>query len=329
MTKNNDAAVPKEKTGDSRNWYQKKRFNIPIAVFVLLAIVSSLGDEPSDETGQSSQSQEVTDTQEEAPSEQEPEANASDEEADEPVAPVVPLEIPDFSGLNLGDAYDDLQELGFVELNPQDASAEERFVLLFDNWFVCSIRPEPGTTVDSDSTIVLLSVKNSESCPNGVGQVSGGGEPVESASQEIPSGTYVVGSEIEPGFYRASRYYSRLDQNQEIIANDLVTNNGWTVVQVESTDSFIEFSGVAYPLEALPVLDPIEEGFTDGSYLVGTDVSPGTYRVSSANGRSAYAARLSCNGDIIDNELNDGSVILTVQESDCIFSISGTLEKLD
>lgn len=329
MAKQENESIPKEKSGDSRSWYQKKRFNIPIAIFVLLAFLSSLGDESSEEADQGAQNEEAIESQEETSTDQEPEASGQDEDSLEQVAPVIPLEIPDYIGVNVGDAYDDLQELGFVELNPQDASSEERFVLLFDNWFVCSILPEPGTTVDSDSTVVLLSVKNSESCPGGNTTASGEEESDTSQSQEIPSGTYVVGSEIEPGFYRASRYYARLDQNQEIIDNDLVTNNGWTVVQVESSDVFIEFSGVAYPLEVMPVLNPIEEGFTDGSYLVGADVSPGTYRVSSANGRSAYAARLGCDGDIIDNDLNDGSVILTVQDSDCIFSISGNLEKLD
>ena len=43
----------------------------------------------------------------------------------------------------------------------------------------------------------------------------------------------------------------------------------------------------------------------------------------------AYAARLDANLDIIDNDLNQGSVILTVQSSDYAFRFRGTLEKLD
>jgi len=67
-----------------------------------------------------------------------------------------------------------------------------------------------------------------------------------------------------------------------------------------------------------------------GTYIVGTDIAPGRYRVSDAD--YAYASRLRsmANGewDIIDNEGNAGSVIIIIQETDDAFQYSGRLEKL-
>lgn len=317
---------PKEKSADSRPWFKKKRWIIPIGLFVLAAFASAGSD--STETSTPAASQTATATSE-------PTEDATVEATTEPseeVLPVVSLTIPDLVGQNTSDAMDELEELGFISVNPQDATRDERLVLLVTNWYVCEVRPGAGTTLDSDKTVVLLSVKNSEQCPTGSSAASSNaGEEViqEDTSREISSGTYLVGSEIEPGFYRVSRYFSRLDANQDIIDNDLVLDEGWTIVNVESTDKFLEISGVAYPLDAMPVLDPIAEGFTDGTYLVGTDIQPGVYRVTAGEGDLAYAARLACDRDIIDNDLNSGSVILTVRASDCLFEISGQLERLE
>ena len=68
-----------------------------------------------------------------------------------------------------------------------------------------------------------------------------------------------------------------------------------------------------------------------GVYLVGFDIQPGTYRVSDPDG--AYAARLAVlptgEWDILDNGLNDGSVILTVQPGDFAFEFRGVLELVE
>ena len=72
--------------------------------------------------------------------------------------------------------------------------------------------------------------------------------------------------------------------------------------------------------------DPIEGGFTTGTYLVGVDIQPGRYRVTAIGDRSAYAARLDGTLDIIDNNLSDGSVLMIVNESDFAFTFTGMLE---
>src|SRR5205823_5755941 len=104
-----------------------------------------------------------------------------------------------------------------------------------------------------------------------------------------------------------------LDANQEIIDND-VTNEGFTIVNVQPTDAFVKFSGPAMAMTDSSPMDPIVKGYTGGTYLVGYDVQPGQYRVSSD--KRAYFARLDESGDIIDNDIGDGSVIVTVQPTD-------------
>jgi hypothetical protein len=142
-------------------------------------------------------------------------------------------------------------------------------------------------------------------------------------SQVIKAGTYVVGTEIQPGTYRVAKYWARLDANQEIIDNDL-TDEGFTLVHVQPTDAFVKFSGPALAMTDSDPVDPIAKGDEGGSYLVGYDVQPGQSQVSSDE--NAYFARLDESGDIIDNDLGEGSVIVTVQPTDWALEYRGTLE---
>jgi hypothetical protein len=59
----------------------------------------------------------------------------------------------------------------------------------------------------------------------------------------------------------------------------------------------------------------------DGTYIVGTDVQPGTYR--SEGGSSCYWARLNATGDdIIDNNLASGPAVLTIQAGDGLIKVN-------
>jgi hypothetical protein len=60
-----------------------------------------------------------------------------------------------------------------------------------------------------------------------------------------------------------------------------------------------------------------------GTYAVGTDILPGTYRASASPG--CYWARLSSfnTSDIIDNDNADGPVIVTIDPSDKAFQANG------
>jgi hypothetical protein len=143
---------PKEKKADDRHWYQKKRWMLPIGFIVLISIMSAItgsGDSPPAEEPTQSASVSV----------------AEPAETNEVQVATVDLTVPDLIGQNTSDALDELEALGFTEGAAQDASYEERNVLLRSNWFVCEMRPNPGTPLDSNKSVILLSVKNTETCP--------------------------------------------------------------------------------------------------------------------------------------------------------------------
>lgn len=139
------------------------------------------------------------------------------------------------------------------------------------------------------------------------------------------SGTYFVPGEFAPGTYRVVGYWARLDNDLEIIDNDL-ERDGFSLLIVRETDSFIEISGEAVPLEALPVVNALNA--EAGTYLVNIDIQPGLYRVTNPGG-SAYGARLDAELDIIDNELSDGSILLRVASTDFAFQFTGQLELIE
>jgi hypothetical protein len=143
-------------------------------------------------------------------------------------------------------------------------------------------------------------------------------------SKVISAGTYIVGSELPAGTYRVAGYWARLDANQAIIDNDLVGDNGFTVVNVQPTDAYLKISGDALAIVDSQPIDPVAKGLEEGTYLVGYDIQPGRYRVTKAEG--AYVARLDNKGNIIDNDLNDGSVLVVVRPTDWALKFSGVIE---
>jgi hypothetical protein len=145
------------------------------------------------------------------------------------------------------------------------------------------------------------------------------------ASHVIEPGTYLVGKELPAGTYRVEQYWARLDANQEIIDNDVV-DKGLTVVNVQPTDVYIKFDGQALAIVNSKPIDPAANGYTDGTYLVGYDLQPGRYRIAKAQG--AYFARLDAKGEIVDNDLNDGSVIAVVRPTDWALKFDGTIQRL-
>jgi len=162
------------------------------------------------------------------------------------------------------------------------------------------------------------------------------GEPVpleETPSAEstdlpiIESGTWIVGEEISPGYYRVPGYYARLDKDGEVIDNDGVYQDSeLTLAVVKSSDDMVEISGQALLIEYLPSVDPIAQGLRAGTYLVGKDIAPSRYRIEDPS--YAYGARLDKDLDVIDNEGNAGNVVITIKPSDFAFTYSGDIAPL-
>jgi hypothetical protein len=143
----------------------------------------------------------------------------------------------------------------------------------------------------------------------------------------IEDGVYLVGSEVAPGVYRVGRYWARLDASQEIIDNDL-TDDCPSIVNILPTDTFIEITGQATPVDLTQPWSPFELDCQDGTFLVGLDIQVGRYRITPEAGGTAYWARLDANREIIDNNLSEGQLIVDVQDGDAMLTFSGIIEAM-
>jgi hypothetical protein len=153
-------------------------------------------------------------------------------------------------------------------------------------------------------------------------------EATTTALPVIGPGTYIVPDEVAADTYRLAGYAARLDDELEIIDNYLIGDNGFGIVIVQPTDSYLEVDGGVVTVDAFGhPLDPIAEEFTSGVYLVGYDIAPGRYRVQPEDGTS-YWGRLDGTLDIIDNNVSDGATIVIIKQSDFALEFTGRLELL-
>jgi hypothetical protein len=149
----------------------------------------------------------------------------------------------------------------------------------------------------------------------------------------IDDGTWIVGDEIRPGTYRLREpalfcYWARLNGFggglNAIIANDNVT--GYGVVTIRSTDRGFETSGCGTWSRDLSQVTDSRTRFGEGTFIVGTDLRPGTYRAT--GGDFCYWARLrdfrGQLGSIIANGLSEGRAIVTIRSTDRGFESSGS-----
>jgi hypothetical protein len=144
-------------------------------------------------------------------------------------------------------------------------------------------------------------------------------------------GIFLVGSDIQPGTYRADGtsdcYWKRLSDLSgdldAILANDNAV--GQVYVEMLPTDVAFSTEGCGRWLPATATGPDVSSGFGDGAYLVGSDIQPGTYR---ADGTSdCYWKRLSdLTGDldaILANDNAVGQVYVEVLPTDAAFSTEG------
>jgi hypothetical protein len=148
----------------------------------------------------------------------------------------------------------------------------------------------------------------------------------EADSLVMPSGQYVVGTEIEPGMYRFAGYVARLDKEMQIIDNES-TRSGLGLIRVNPHDSYFEVSGEAIKLEHYPTYPVLENEPRGGIYLVGSDIQPGRYRIN-GDGSSAYYATYDKQMNRLNSDLNKGSLILNLQASAYAVEFRGRIEQI-
>ncbi len=138
-------------------------------------------------------------------------------------------------------------------------------------------------------------------------------------------GTHVVGQDVSPGTYRTRTgspgcYYARLagfsGGLSDIIANE--NTDAPAVVTISPTDKGFVSRGCGIWTQDLSPITLSRTGFTDGIYIVGTDIEPGIYRNSGQEG--CYYERLSGFGgvlaDTIANENTDSPAVVAIAPTD-------------
>ena len=166
--------------------------------------------------------------------------------------------------------------------------------------------------------------------------------PTPAPKLSLEPGMYKVGNDIEPGIYVGetgidifeSCYWARLADASgdfdSIISNDNAI--GHFYIEVQPTDEYLKFDCEITPIEDWPVPSESLTQIGPGTYIVGRDIAPGTYRGKAGSDvlDSCYWARLSgLSGDfddIIANENANGSYYMTVASTDFALTTGCDLE---
>ncbi len=150
-------------------------------------------------------------------------------------------------------------------------------------------------------------------------------------ANEFGSGKREVGRDIQPGLYRTRKasagcYWSRLKGLgggfDDVIAND--NTDGPAVVEILPTDKGFDSTRCATWTKDVSAITANRTSFGEGTFIIGTDLEPGTYR--NTGGDSCYWARLSNFegglNSVIANDNTQGTTIVEIQAGDRGFKSS-------
>lgn len=145
-------------------------------------------------------------------------------------------------------------------------------------------------------------------------------------------GSYQVGKDIQPGTYRTRTgspgcYYERLKGFGGTV-DDIIANSNTdypAIVTIAPSDKGFNSQGCGTWTKDLSQITTSKTTFDDGIYIIGTDITPGTYKNTGASG--CYYARLSGFGGTIDNIIANNNVdtatFVTIAPSDKGFELNG------
>jgi hypothetical protein len=171
-------------------------------------------------------------------------------------------------------------------------------------------------------------------------QQGGGAQEPEQQKPSFGDGTYQVGTDVQPGTYRTREgstncYYERLKDftggMNSIIANG--NTNAPAIVTIKITDAGFNSQGCGTWTKDLSAITASKTSFGAGTYIVGTDFEPGTYR--SSGGNNCYYERLrdftGGMNSIIANGNTNNPTIVTIAPTDAGFQSQncGTWTKLE
>jgi hypothetical protein len=223
----------------------------------------------------------------------------------------------------LGDVTNPIESVGPDQQLREDVSFE---VPIATHSFILQFEP----IGDSDgSELAHWTIQSNPAQPSATAQPTQ--KPTPSFAT-FGDGTYQVGKDIQPGTYRTRTrstncYYARLrgfsGSTDDIIANN--DTDAPAVVTIKPTDKGFSSQNCGTWTKDLSRITASMTGFDDGMYIVGTDITPGTYK--DAGGDGCYYARLSGFGnttdDILANNLASAPAIVTISASDKGFETKG------
>lgn len=149
-------------------------------------------------------------------------------------------------------------------------------------------------------------------------------EPARPKFVSFGNGMQIVGKDIQPGTYRTRKrapgcYWARLSGFSGELG-DLLSNgneSGPAIVTIGSSDKGFESRGCGtWSADLSGITSGLDAPFSDGTFIVGVDISPGTWRADAPE--SCYWARLrgfsGAMGDLIAND--NGNAVVTIAPSD-------------
>ncbi len=161
-----------------------------------------------------------------------------------------------------------------------------------------------GRARDLPSRLAVVDIRASDAGfeSSGCGEWTQTLEPRVTSGEPPGDGFYLVGIEVAPGRYRATTpescsferrsafsgvYYDaryRIDEGLAGETNGSVIPHGSLgIVDIEPTDVGFESAGCGWTADLTPRLVP-GSTFSDGTYLVGSEIAPGRYRASGLTG---------------------------------------------
>jgi len=169
----------------------------------------------------------------------------------------------------------------------------------------------------------------------------------ESKEPKFGTGQYLVGKDISAGLYKVKLtdtftkmgYVERskdLDMSTDsILANIILSGDGY--VEIKDTDVAVKLQGVEItPIDIKSLTPNLKNEVSDGIYLVGIDIKPGTYKteVTDTTTNMGYVERAKAvsmgMNDIIANEVVQGPGYVKVLDTDFAIRVQGaklTLQK--
>jgi hypothetical protein len=218
----------------------------------------------------------------------------------------------------------------------------ERNVALFSALLAYYAEAPAASIVAGDAPMAATGSTTTGTAPTSTGVTATGttatGTVTPSSSgstsaKTFKDGTYVIGTDLAPGTYRtlsapsALCYWARTSgfggSVAEINANEITKAS--TIVTIGVDDKGFTSTGCGTWTSDLSAVTDGSGSFGNGTFIVGTDVAPGTYR--SAESKGCYYARLSgfsgSLDEIIANANTDAAAIVTIAADDKGFKSMG------